>query len=279
MQETPETPAFFELGELKLQSGEILERARLAYVTRGSLNTARDNAVLLPGFYAGTHVENLALVGASRALNPARYFIVMPNLFGGGVSSSPSNHQSQPGAVFPRISVLDNVNAQQRLLLSLKVERLALACGWSLGAQQAYHHAALYPERVERVLAICGSARTSPQLAASLNETRAALLAASATPHDALTVLDTWQGANIADNDTYQSDFEHALRAVQARVVLMPCSSDATVSLETSRHELTHLRRGELRVIKSQLGHDAGSPRHIAEDSLVERVLRELLES
>ena len=157
---------------------------------------------------------------------------------------------------------------------------MALACGWSLGAQQAYHHAALFPERVERVLALCGAACSPPQQLASLAETRAALLAgASAPPHDLLSVLDTWQRASIADNDTFHGDLEQALRAIQARVVLMPCSSDATVPPEISRSELSHLRRGELRVIRSPLGHEAGAPERVTEDSLVERVLRELLES
>ena len=174
----PETPEFFELGELTLQSGQRLEDARLCFVTRGRLNAARDNAVLFPTYYGGTHIENLALVAAGRALDPERYFIVIPNLFGNGVSSSPSNHATQGGVHFPHVTLLDNVAAQQRLLLErFGIERLALAFGWSMGAQQAYHHAALFPERVERLLAVCGSARTSPHNWVFLEGVKAALLA------------------------------------------------------------------------------------------------------
>src|SRR5205823_9562863 len=98
-----------------------------------------------------------------RALDPARWFVVIPNLFGNGVSSSPSNHPQQGGAQFPFLTLFDNVRAQQRLLSEhFGVERVALALGWSMGAQQAYHHAALFPERVANLLAVCGSARTSP---------------------------------------------------------------------------------------------------------------------
>jgi homoserine O-acetyltransferase len=174
----PETPEFFELGELTLQSGQRLQSARLGFVTRGQLNAARDNAVLFPTYYTGTHVENLALVGAGRALDPERYFIVIPNLFGNGVSSSPSNHVAQGGSLFPRVTLFDNVLAQQRLLRErFGIERLALAFGWSMGAQQAYHHAALFPERVERLLAVCGSARTSPHNWVFLEGVKAALRA------------------------------------------------------------------------------------------------------
>src|SRR6187549_2624722 len=152
----------FELGDFELQSGQLLRSARLAYVTCGKLDAARDNVVLFPTYYTGTQRENLALVAPGRALDPTRHFVVIPNLFGNGVSSSPSNHPLQAGASFPRITLLDNVRAHWRLLEErFGIERLALAFGWSMGAQQAYHHAALYPGRVKSLLAVCGSARTS----------------------------------------------------------------------------------------------------------------------
>jgi len=171
-------PEYFELGDFELQSGQVLEAARLAYVTRGELNRARDNVVVFPTYYTGRHHDNLRMVGAGRALDPERYFVVVPNLFGNGVSSSPSNHAPQPAERFPRVTVLDNVRAQQRLLVErLGIERVALAFGWSMGAQQVYHHAALYPDRVERLLAVCGSARTSRHNWVFLEGVKAALLA------------------------------------------------------------------------------------------------------
>jgi homoserine O-acetyltransferase len=165
----------FALGELALQSGAVLHDAQLAYVTRGSLNAAADNVVLFPTYYTGTHRENLAMVGPGRALDPSRYFIVIVNLLGNGESSSPSNHARQGGVKFPHVSLVDNVHAQWQLLTSLGVSRLALAFGWSMGAQQAYHHAALFPERVERLLAVCGTARTSPHNRVFLEGVKAAL--------------------------------------------------------------------------------------------------------
>lgn len=167
--------ALFPLGDLILQSGQVLHGAQLAYVTCGTLSPAGDNAVLFPTYYTGTHRDNLAIVGQGRALDPSRYFIVIVNLLGNGESSSPSNHPTQGGASFPHISLLDNVSAHWRLLEQLRVERLALALGWSMGAQQAYHHAALFPERVERLLAVCGSARTSQHNWVFLEGVKAAL--------------------------------------------------------------------------------------------------------
>lgn len=169
---------YFDLGDFELQSGQILKRARLAFRALGELRADRQNAVLFPTYYGGTHIDNAKLVRSGRALDPARWFVVIPNLFGNGVSSSPSNHASQAGAAFPRVTLLDNVNAQQRLLRErFGVERVALALGWSMGAQQAYHHAALFPERVASLLAVCGSARTAPHNRVFLEGVKAALLA------------------------------------------------------------------------------------------------------
>ena len=168
----------FELGDFELQSGALLRDARLAYATCGTLHESRQNAVLFPTYYTGTHHDNLKLVTSGRALDPERWFVVVPNLFGNGISSSPSNHPQQAGAEFPFVSLFDNVRAQQRLLSErFGVERVALALGWSMGAQQAYHHAALYPERVKSLLAVCGSARTSPHNWVFLEGVKAALLA------------------------------------------------------------------------------------------------------
>lgn len=169
-----------ELGDLELQSGQTLRRARLAFAARGRLNAARDNVVLLPTYYTGRHDDNLKLVAPGRALDPERFFVVIPNLFGNGLSSSPSRHAAseQRGAGFPFVSILDNVRAQRRLLAErFGVERVALALGWSMGALQVYQHAASFPASVERLLAIGGAARTSPHNWVFLEGVKAALLA------------------------------------------------------------------------------------------------------
>ena len=141
---------YFELGDFELQSGETLRGARLAYQVLGHLRTDRGNAVLFPTYYTGTHRDNAKLVQPGRALDPAQWFVVIPNLFGNGVSSSPSNHPTQGGANFPRLTLLDNVRAQQRLLTEqYGIGRVALALGWSMGAQQAYHHAQRHREQPE----------------------------------------------------------------------------------------------------------------------------------
>src|SRR5580700_9258910 len=127
-------PQRLALGDIELQSGETLADAQLVYVTLGVLNEARDNAVVLPTYYTGQHWNYLTLIGAGRALDPDRYFIVIPNMFGNGLSSSPSTTRTLRSRVpFPRVSLYDNVVQQARLVFEhLRIAELALVCGWSM---------------------------------------------------------------------------------------------------------------------------------------------------
>lgn len=156
--------ARFELGDVRLQSGSILAQAFLGYEAYGELNAAGDNCVLLPTYYTGTSSSYQSIIGPGRALDPDRWFIVIPNMFGNGLSSSPSKLSTvEARAGFPAVSVVDNVLCQHRLLVeAFGVRSIALAAGWSLGAIQAYHWAAIYPEMVRTLLPICGSARCWP---------------------------------------------------------------------------------------------------------------------
>ena len=122
----------FHLHDFELQSGEILPDAQLAYRTYGELDSEAGNTVLLPSFYTGDHVRNEGYFGAGRAIDPARHFVVSVNLFGNGLSSSPSNTPAPfDAARFPRITFYDNVRAQYRLLTerlnTLSAERAQLA--------------------------------------------------------------------------------------------------------------------------------------------------------
>ena len=154
----------FDLGDFALQSGVVLRQGHLAFETHGTLNAARDNVILYPTANAGRHSDNAMFVGTGRALDPGKYFIVVPDLFGNGLSSSPSTTPApHDRARFPLTTIYDNVAAQHRLLTEqFGVRRIVLAVGYSMGAQQAFHWAALHAGMVESMAAICGSARTTP---------------------------------------------------------------------------------------------------------------------
>ena len=169
----------FNLGDVKLLSGKILKSAKLAYKTYGSLNSNKDNVILLPTFYTGTHKRNEGFIGENRALDPKKYFIISINMFGNGLSTSPSNSVlSQIGPKFPSITLWDNISCQYKLIKEkFDINHIALVTGWSMAGCQAYQWAAQYPEMVKAILPFCSSAKTSPHNFVFLEGVKAALCA------------------------------------------------------------------------------------------------------
>ena len=169
----------FDLGDFELQSGKIFPGLQLAYKTYGELNASGDNVVVLPTFYTGSHMRNEGFFGAGRAIDPTRHFVVSVNLFGNGISSSPSNTPAPlNGPHFPDISFYDNVRAQYRLLTEkLGVKRVALVTGWSMAGCQSFQWGAQYPDFVDAILPFCGSAKTSEHNIVFLEGVKAALQA------------------------------------------------------------------------------------------------------
>ena len=153
----------YDLGDFALESGQVLPKATLAYEVYGQLNSRRDNAVLLCSAITATHEGNNFLIGEGRCFDPKRFFIVSTNQFANGLSSSPSNTPAPlDGPRFPGIKIRDNVRAQSLLVQNeLRISKLAMVAGFSMGAQQAFQWAVSYPDAVERVAAWCGHAHTT----------------------------------------------------------------------------------------------------------------------
>lgn len=169
----------FTLTNWPLQCGAVLPEAIIVYQTYGELAPDRRNVILYPTSYGAQHIDIEWLIRPDGILDPTRWFIVIPNMFGNGLSSSPSNCPdcglSEQGFWFTHV---DNVTAQATLLWEVfGIEQLALVYGWSMGAQQAYHWGALYPDRVERIAALCGTARTTDHNKVFLYSLRSALTA------------------------------------------------------------------------------------------------------
>lgn len=169
----------FELEDVALQSRATIRDAKLAYKTFGTMNTNKDNVIVYPTWYSGQHYDNEWLIGAGMALDPEKYFIVIPNMLGNGLSSSPSNTPPPyDGARFPNVTACDNVRLQHRLVTEkFGLTKIKLVTGWSMGGLQTFHWGALYPDMVERILPFCGSAKCSRHNFVFLEGVKAALTA------------------------------------------------------------------------------------------------------
>jgi homoserine O-acetyltransferase/O-succinyltransferase len=178
----------FEISDFELQNGVTLPVAKVAYKHYGSLNADGTNLILYPTSYGATHYDIDWLIGSDRVLDPSRYCIVIVNMFGNGLSSSPSNLPEPLAGRVDLFTHVDNIRAQQQLLENVfGVQRPALIYGWSMGAQQAFHWGALYPDRVSKIAALCGTAKTSPHNLVFLEGIRSALCADAAWSGDRFT--------------------------------------------------------------------------------------------
>lgn len=172
----------YDLGDFQLQRGATIRDCKLAYKTFGNLNDAKDNVIVYPTWYSGQHYDNEWLIDSGMALDPDKYFIIIPNMFGNGLSSSPSNTPEPYNADrFPDVTAYDNVKAQHRLLSEkFGIKRVKMVTGWSMGALQTFHWAAMFPDMVERIAPFCGSAKCSRHNFVFLEGVKAALCADAA---------------------------------------------------------------------------------------------------
>ncbi|OLN83076.1 Homoserine O-acetyltransferase 3 [Colletotrichum chlorophyti] len=324
----------FSLGDFKLQSGGTLPQAWIAYKTFGDPSLP---AVVYPTWFSGAIADNEWLVGDDKTLNPSRYFIVIPALFGNGQSISPSNSDINP---FPEISLYDNVLAQHQLVTQeLKIKHLRAVLGWSMGAAQSYQWATQYPDFVDICAPFCGAAKVAIHNQVFLEGVKSALLAAKKSrsagsakgrvesledksarvwseeereaglkafgrgyagwgfsqafyrqelykqhynatdledflqnfwekwaltkdPENLLVMIQTWQSADVSNQEPYNGDFKKAMASIKAKTLVLPSKTDLYFPPEDSEYEVACMGEGvaELNVIPSIWGHWAGAP-------------------
>ena len=156
------------IGRLDLEEGGVIPDCQLAVATFGELNEAKDNAILVTTWYSGTHqVFREVYIGPEHALDPRRYFIVVVDQIGSGLSTSPHNADGPNAGLamsrFPKVRIGDDVVAQERLLREhFGIDTLQLVVGGSMGAQQTYEWAVRFPDKVLRAAPIAGTARNTP---------------------------------------------------------------------------------------------------------------------
>ena len=281
-----------EFPDFTFESGTVIPQVKLAYTTRGALNEQKSNAILLPSHYGADHTGYDYLIGPGKELDPAKYFLILTNLFANGVSSSPSNTPNPfRGPRFPQVSIRDNVEAQHRLVREkLGISKLKAIVGFSMGGQQAYQWAVSHPQMMESIVVICGNAKQYPfgivrlqgsikalkadaefkdglytrspekglramsmhyrawtrspeawprdlfdnlsdqELEQTLESLSESFLTADA--NNLLSQAETWKRHDVGDTKGFGGNLEKALGSIQARVLLLPSTSDQYFPLD-----------------------------------------------
>ena len=152
------------LGQCKLESGQVIEDCRVGYRTYGHLNAAADNAVLVPTWLYGNSGDLASLFGdgisPQQLIDTGKFYGIAIDAFANGVSSSPSNSTKQHGTNFPAITLRDSVNAHYRVLTEvLHLKHLHAVVGLSMGGEQAFDWSVMYPKFFDLAVPILGSPR------------------------------------------------------------------------------------------------------------------------
>ncbi|KAI7084801.1 homoserine O-acetyltransferase [Hortaea werneckii] len=169
----PQSYQTYPLGDFALKSGGHIPQAHIAFKTFGD---PKNPAIIYPTWYSGLIADNEWLISETKTLNPTRYFIIIPALFGNGQSSSPSNRPDLKP--FPNVLFYDNVRAQHALVTQhLGIAHVRAVLGWSMGAGQTYQWATQYPDFMDLLVPFCGSARTSLHNRVFLEGVKSAVLA------------------------------------------------------------------------------------------------------
>ena len=156
-----------ELGKCELASGKVILDCRIGYRTYGTLDAAKDNAVIMPTWLNGRSEDLSPLFGpvptAKRLVDTSRFFGIAFDAFGDGISSSPSNSRQQAATNFPEFNLEDIARAQYRVVTEvLGIRHLHAAVGLSMGAHQVFAWTVLYPQFIDLAVPIVGSPQVTP---------------------------------------------------------------------------------------------------------------------
>jgi homoserine O-acetyltransferase len=214
----------FNEGELKLESGAVIKDFSISYVTHGTLNAAKSNAILVVTAVGGNHHRVDFMIGPGKALDPDKYFIISTDAIANGLTTSPSNSVAQPRMAFPRFGIRDMVQSQYRLVKEkFGIERLVAVVGPSMGGMQTLQWGVSYPDMMDGLVALVPLARTPAWTVAVLEATRKAIMLDPAWKGGAYTAVPE-QGVRLWRDilnllaartpDLYSDQFQNGLDAL-----------------------------------------------------------------
>jgi homoserine O-acetyltransferase len=167
----------YKIGDLKLENGETIQDFSISYVTHGTLNAKRSNAILMVTAISGNHHRLDFLIGPGKALDTDKYFIVCTDAIGNGLSTSPSNSTAQPHMKFPRFLIRDMVASQYKLMTEhLGIQHVVAVIGPSMGGMQTLQWGVSHPDFMDSLVALVPLARTPAWTVTVLEASRKAIM-------------------------------------------------------------------------------------------------------
>src|SRR5215468_5418408 len=167
----------YKIGNFKLESGETIKDFSISYVTHGTLNANKSNAILMVTAISGNHHRLDFMIGPGKALDPEKYFIICTDAIGNGLTTSPSNSKAQPRMAFPRFNIRDMVESQYRLLKEkFGIDHILTVVGPSMGGMQVLQWGVSHPDMMDSLISMVPLAKTPAWTVAVLETTRKAIM-------------------------------------------------------------------------------------------------------
>lgn len=189
---------FANLGDFKLQSGEMLRECRIGYRTAGQMNADKSNILVIPTWAGGKTEQWVPNVGPGKMADTSKYYVILIDALSNGVSSSPSNSSAQPRMKFPRITMRDMVDTEHELLTKiLHVNHVKALMGISMGGMQTFQWMVEYPDFMDKAIPIVGSPRLAPY---DLVHWQAQI--------DAIKDNKDWNGGDYSKNPARDAEYE-----------------------------------------------------------------------
>jgi homoserine O-acetyltransferase/O-succinyltransferase len=172
----------FELPHFSTQSGVALKQVKVGWESYGKLNADKSNVILITHYFSGTsHAAGKyrstdaapgywdSIIGTGKAIDTSKFYVVSvdslanlnafsPDVITTGPASINPETGKAYGLSFPVVTIRDFVEVQKALLDKLGIEKLYAVIGPSMGSFQAIEWAVSYPDKVERLLPVIGTA-------------------------------------------------------------------------------------------------------------------------
>jgi homoserine O-acetyltransferase len=164
----------------KLKMGGELHELNVSYETYGTLNSAKDNAILVcHPLTMDAHVTNNGdesieagwwnfLIGPGKPIDTNQFYVIGTNVLGGckgttGPTSINPLTKEPYRTDFPEVTIHDMVDVQKMVVEQLGIKKLKAVLGGSLGGMQVLEWSVRYPDWVEKSIAIATGSQLSSQ--------------------------------------------------------------------------------------------------------------------